>query len=101
MAEEPDDITIDPSPPPPAPRRNRRYGRWFVHGFLALWFVVALWNLYKPLPYGTHVRGPIIETPLAELRFLSDVTSADAFGVPVVRQQIFDRVLTMIGNARE
>jgi phosphatidylserine/phosphatidylglycerophosphate/cardiolipin synthase-like enzyme len=101
MAEEPDDIGIDPSPPPPEPIRKRRYGRWFFYGFLGLWLGVALWNLYKPLPAGTRVRGPIVETPLAELRFLSDVTSADAFGVPVVRQQIFDRVLAIVGNARE
>jgi hypothetical protein len=101
MAAEPDDITPDPSPPPPEPRRTRHYGRWFFYGFLGLWLAVALWNLYKPLPPGTRVRGPIIETPLAELNFLSDVTSADAFGVPVVRQQIFERVLGMIGNARE
>ena len=58
MAEEPDDTTIDPSPPPPAPRRNRRYGRWFVYGFLALWLVVALWNLYKPLPDGMQRARP-------------------------------------------
>ncbi len=101
MAEEPDDVGIDPSPPPPEPVRKRRYGRWIFRGFLGLWLAVALWNLYKPLPDGTRVRGPIVETPLAEVRFLSDVTGADAFGAPVVRQQIFDRVFAMIGNARE
>ena len=101
MAVEPDELTPDPSPPPPEPRRNRRYGRWFLYSFLGAWLVVALWNLYKPLPPGTHVRGPIVETPLAGLRFLNDVTGADEFGVPVVHQQIFDRVIGMIGNARE
>ncbi len=101
MADEPDEIGIDTSPPPAAPVRRRRYGRWIFRGFLVLWLAVGLWNLYKPLPPGMRVRGPIVETPLTELRFLSDVTSADAFGVPVVRQQIFDRVFAMIGNARE
>ncbi len=101
MADEPDEIGIDTSPPPPAPVRKRRYGRWIFRGFLVLWLAVGLWNLHKPLPPGMRVRGPIVETPLTELRFISDVTSADAFGVPVVRQQIFDRVFAMIGNARE
>ena len=43
----------------------------------------------------------IVETPLNQLQFLIDVTSADVFGAPVVRQQIFDAVLALIGEARE
>jgi len=101
MAEEPDATTIDPSPPPAAPLRKRRFARKFFYGFLALWLAVALWNLYKPLPAGMHVRGPIVETPINQLQFLTDVTSADAFGAPVVRQQTFDALLKLIGDARE
>jgi hypothetical protein len=101
MAEEPDGTPIDPSPPQSAPRRKRRWGRLFFYGFLSLWLLVALWNLYKPLPDGVSVRGAIVDTPLTQLRFLSDVTSADVFGAPVVRQQIFDAVLALIGDARE
>ena len=86
--------------PPPVPRRKRRLGRLFAYGFLALWLLVALWNLYKPLPDGMSVRGPIVETPLHQLQFLTDVTGADAFGAPVVRQQIFDAVLKIIGEAQ-
>ena len=73
----------------------------FVYGFLALWVTVALWNLFKPLPAGVSVRGAIVDTPLSDLRFLYDVTGADVFGAPVVRQQIFDSVLALVGNARE
>jgi phosphatidylserine/phosphatidylglycerophosphate/cardiolipin synthase-like enzyme len=101
MAEEPDESLPDPSPPPSAPRQKRRLGRLFFRGFLALWALVALWHLFKPLPDGTSVRGPIVETSLADLRFLSDVTSADAFGTPVARQQIFDSVLALVSEARE
>ena len=101
MAEEPDETFPDPSPPPPAPRQRRRLGRLLFRGFLGLWALVALWNLFKPLPEGTSVRGPIVETPVADLRFLSDVTSADVFGAPVARQQIFDSVLTLVSEARE
>jgi phosphatidylserine/phosphatidylglycerophosphate/cardiolipin synthase-like enzyme len=101
MAEEPDDTPIDASPPPQAKRRKRRLGKLFVYGFLGLWLAVATWNLWKPLPDGVSVRGEIVETPLSQLRFLHDVTGADAFGVPVVRQQIFDSVLALIASARE
>jgi phosphatidylserine/phosphatidylglycerophosphate/cardiolipin synthase-like enzyme len=102
MAEEPEGTPIDPSPPPEAPpRRKRRPGRLFAYGFLSVWLAVSLWNLYKPLPAGVSVRGTIVDTPLTQLQFLADVTGADAFGVPVVRQQIFDAVLALIGDARE
>ncbi|MEJ0085931.1 MAG: phospholipase D-like domain-containing protein [Pseudomonadota bacterium] len=101
MAEEPDATPIDPSPPPVAPPRKRRLGRKLFYGFLALWAAVALWNLYKPLPAGVSIRGAIVETPLAQLQFLADVTSADSFGAPVIRQQIFDAMLKVIGEARE
>jgi phosphatidylserine/phosphatidylglycerophosphate/cardiolipin synthase-like enzyme len=101
MAEEPDESLPDASPPPRAPRPKRRLGRLFLYGFLGLWSSVALWNLFKPLPDGTSVRGSIVETPLADVGFLSDVTSADAFGAPVSRQRIFDSILTLVSEARE
>ena len=101
MAEEPEETPIDTSPPPQAPRRKRRLGRLFAYGFLTLWALTALWNLFKPLPDGVSVRGTIVETPLNQLQFLNDVTSADVFGAPVVRQQIFDSVIGLIGQARE
>src|SRR6186997_2006286 len=101
MAEEPEESLIDTSPPPPAPRRKRRFGRLFAYGFLGLWLLTALWNLFKPLPHGVSVRGTIVETPLEQLKFLNDVTGADVFGAPVVRQQIFDSILGTIGEARQ
>jgi phospholipase D-like protein len=101
MAEEPEATPIDPSPPPQAPRRKRRLGRLFFYGFLGLWTLTALWNMFKPLPDGVSIRGTIFETPLGELQFLNDVTGADVFGAPVVRQQIFDSVIALVGQARE
>jgi HKD family nuclease len=101
MAEEPEATPIDPSPPPTTPPHKRRLGRLFFYGFLALWLLVALWNLFKPLPDGVSVRGEIVDTPLNQMRFLADVTGADVFGAPVVHQQIFDAVLALIGEARE
>jgi phosphatidylserine/phosphatidylglycerophosphate/cardiolipin synthase-like enzyme len=101
MADEPDETPIDPSPPPPEIRRRRPVGRLVFYGFLGLWCVVALWNLYKPLPDGTSVRGAVVETPLGQVQFLTDVTGADVFGAPVLRQQIFDAMLAMVAQARQ
>jgi hypothetical protein len=101
MAEEPGATPIDPSPPPQAAPRKRRWGRLIGYGFLFLWLSVATWNLFKPLPDGVSIRGSIVSTPLADLQFFSDVTSADVYGERVVRQQIFDEVLRVIGQARE
>jgi len=101
MADWPDATPIDPSPPPQVVPPRRRRGRWLGYGFLALWAVVALWNLYKPLPAGVGIRGAVVDTPLTDLRFLRDVTSADVFGEPVVDQQIFDAMLRVIAEARE
>jgi phosphatidylserine/phosphatidylglycerophosphate/cardiolipin synthase-like enzyme len=101
MADEPDATPIDPSPPPAERRRNWRIRGVLKYTFLTLWVLVALWNLYKPLPAGTRVRGEVIETPLEQLRFLADVTSADVFGAPVVRQEIFDEMLGTIAAARQ
>jgi hypothetical protein len=97
----PEEIGIDPSPPPPEPQEKRRWGRRVAYAFVAVWVLVAAWNLFKPLPEGTRVRGEIVETPLSDVHFLADVTTADAFGAPVVRQQIFDAMFKLIGDARE
>jgi phosphatidylserine/phosphatidylglycerophosphate/cardiolipin synthase-like enzyme len=101
MADWPDATPIDPSPPPQAAPRKRRRARWLAYGFLGLWSLVALWNLFKPLPAGVGTRGAVVSTPLSDLQFLRDLTSADVFGEPVVNQQIFDAMLRTVGEARE
>jgi phosphatidylserine/phosphatidylglycerophosphate/cardiolipin synthase-like enzyme len=103
MADEPDDeeIGIDPSPPPPEPRQKRRWGRRIAYAFLLAWSAVGAWNVFKPLPDGMRVRGEIVDTPLADVHFLADVTTADPFGAPVVRQQIFDAMFKLVGEARQ
>jgi hypothetical protein len=52
------------------------------------------------LPPGTHVTSPVCTVPAAGLAFLADITTADAFGRPVVSQGIFDAVLGLIAGAR-
>jgi phosphatidylserine/phosphatidylglycerophosphate/cardiolipin synthase-like enzyme len=100
MADEFDESPIDTSPPPEEKPRNWHVGRLLFYGFLALWLTVALWNVYKPMPNGTSVRGDVVETPLDQLHFLADVTGADVFGAPIVEQQIFDAMLRVIGQAQ-
>ena len=101
MAETPDEILPDPSPPPAEVRRKWPVGRLVFYGFLLVWAGTALWNLFKPLPNGTSVRGEVVETPLEQLRYLTYVSGADVFGAPVVRQEIFDAMLRMVGEARQ
>ena len=101
MADVPDEPLIDPSPPPAEKRRNWHVRRLVFYGFLAVWALVALWNVFKPLPDGTRVRGEVVDTPLEQVEFLSDVSGADVFGAPVVRQQIFDAMLATVREARQ
>ena len=101
MADVPDESPIDTSPPPPEVRRRWPVGRLVFYGFLALWAIVAVWNLWKPLPDGMRVRGEVVETPLNQIQFLADVTGADVFGAPIVRQQIFDSMLARVAEARQ
>ena len=101
MAETPDETLIDPSPPPVEIRRQWPVGRLAFYGFLVVWAALATWQLHKPLPNGTSVRGEVVETPLSQLQFFADVSGADVFGAPVVRQEIFDAMLRMIADARQ
>src|SRR5262245_48495600 len=101
MADEPDETSIDPSPPPAEKPRQWRVGRIAFHVFLAAWLGVALCNVFKPMPEGTRVRGEIDATPLNQMQFLADVTGADVFGAPIVDQEIFDAMLRVISSAKQ
>lgn len=47
-----------------------------------------------------HVAGAYHDVPTSSLRFLSDVTAADAFGQRLVTQSIFDAQLALIAEAQ-
>jgi phosphatidylserine/phosphatidylglycerophosphate/cardiolipin synthase-like enzyme len=68
--------------------------------FFAACLAVAWWHTHKPLPPGTHVASPVCTVPATGLAFIADITTADAFGRPVVSQGIFDAVLGVIARAR-
>jgi phosphatidylserine/phosphatidylglycerophosphate/cardiolipin synthase-like enzyme len=55
----------------------------------------------KPLPPGTRLATPWQDVPADSVRLLVDLTTADAYGQPVVQQQIFDETLRLVANARQ
>ncbi len=78
--------------------------RWWLRILLAaalLWMLLALWHTHKPLPQGTHVAGPWVQTPVESLRFLADVSSADQQDSPRHERQIHPATLELIRNARD
>jgi phosphatidylserine/phosphatidylglycerophosphate/cardiolipin synthase-like enzyme len=84
-------------------RRKRR--RWVWRAvWLAVfgtWASVALWHARLPIPDGVRVDAPWQTVPAQDLRFLSDLTTADGYGRPVVSQEIFDETLRLIGASHE
>ena len=100
------DAATDPPPEPSPPPRGR--GAVWVRGtiraawlaLLAGWAALGAWHVYKPLPAGVHVAGAWQELPADEVRPLVDLTTADAFGQPVLQQQIFDETLRLIAGAQ-
>ncbi|MEZ5500954.1 MAG: phospholipase D-like domain-containing protein [Steroidobacteraceae bacterium] len=65
-----------------------------------VWAGTTLWHLHKPLPAGLHTDGAWQSVPADQLRFLADVTGADAYGQPIIRQEIFDEWFAVIARAR-
>ena len=50
---------------------------------------------------GLRVASPWTDSPAGDVRLLFDITAADAYGRPVVQQQIFDESLRLIATARD
>jgi phosphatidylserine/phosphatidylglycerophosphate/cardiolipin synthase-like enzyme len=79
-----------------------RKKRWYF--FLGLVFFgicflgVGLYNVYKPLPAGLSFAGQT--WPAAEISFYRDLTWVDPEGKRQCQQEIFDKILKMIGGAR-
>jgi phosphatidylserine/phosphatidylglycerophosphate/cardiolipin synthase-like enzyme len=76
--------------------------RFFIYAVLvaiAVLTIVAIYNVYKPLPDGVSYAGP--ERAVSHIRFLKDMTWADEEGRNHSQQEIFDTVLSMIGQAKK
>ena len=100
MTRQPDVSPIAEPAPPRRPIWARWRGRLVLAAVLALLGGVGYWHATKPLPPGTRVASPWTQTPASDVRLLIDLTAADAYGRPVVQQQIFDEALLMIREAR-
>ncbi|MBK6596915.1 MAG: phospholipase [Proteobacteria bacterium] len=90
---------------PPQVRRHRSRWRlpirWTLLLFVGLCAVSAAQHTFKDLPRGTAVSGAVVALPANDVRFLTDLTHADAYGRPVVKQEIFDAVLDVVAGARD
>jgi phosphatidylserine/phosphatidylglycerophosphate/cardiolipin synthase-like enzyme len=83
-------------PPPP----RRRWRRLLLLALLALWAGTAVWHTHKPLPAGTHTKSEWQVSPAANVSFIADITTADAYGRAAISQNIFDQVLTVVRGAQ-
>jgi phosphatidylserine/phosphatidylglycerophosphate/cardiolipin synthase-like enzyme len=106
-AQQPDATADDPSAGGVRGRRDNR-ARWRRHlkraawlAFLGAWAGLGAWHVIKPLPPGTRLATPWQDIPADSVRLLVDLTTADAFGQPVVQQQIFDESLRLVAEARQ
>lgn len=74
--------------------------RALLLALLGSWLAVAWWQARKPLPAGVRLTSPECPLPPAQLRFIADVTSADAWGRPAVSQGISEALLQVVREAR-
>lgn len=67
---------------------------------LLAWGGMAYWQLHKPLPSGTRVASDWIAVAPENLKFIADITNADAYSRPILSQAIFDETLSLVRAAR-
>lgn len=60
---------------------------------------MAIWQVSKPLPPGTHVSGAFVPVAAESLKLLTDVTSVDYRGTRASRQSIHAATLDLVRHA--
>jgi hypothetical protein len=75
--------------------------RLLLAALLLAWGAIALWQTQKRLSPGAHIAGAWQGLPAQELRFLRDLTAADATGAPLSERQIDAALLQMVAQARD
>ncbi len=80
--------------------RNKRLRIFLCLLFIGTCFLVGVggYNVYKPLPEGLSFAGPL--RSVDEIAFYRDLTWVDAEGRRRSQQEIFDKVIKMISEAR-
>jgi hypothetical protein len=78
--------------------------RWVPRALFAAlfvtWCATVGWQTAKQLPPGLRVAGAFHEVPTSSLRFLTDVTAADAFGQRLMTHTVFDATLKLVNEAQ-
>ena len=80
-------------------QRWRTLLKWCVLTALLAWLGMMIYHSFKPLPQGISVAAPATE--VEQVRFLADLTWVDDDDVRTTDQQIFDRILELIGQAEQ
>lgn len=79
---------------------RKRVLRWIGGALLGAWLGVIAWQTLKPLPPGVVVESGWTALHDGDAQFLRDITAADAYGHPLVDQQIFDAAFALIAEAQ-
>src|ERR1700761_6113095 len=85
----------------PATRRSRVWKQAIFWALALLWAGIAYWQTNKALPAGVHVDSGWYPVKPAEVTFIADITSADAYGRQNSSQAIFDEVLNAVRSAHK
>lgn len=80
---------------------RQRAGRLVLLATLSIWLITAFWHTHKSIPDGARVESPWYTAPTDNTTFIADITTADAYGRPVVSHAIFDEVFQIVASARE
>ncbi|HWW21641.1 MAG TPA: phospholipase D-like domain-containing protein [Steroidobacteraceae bacterium] len=79
--------------------------RWLLRlialTLLVAWIGSTLWHSDRRLPPGIHIGGSWENMPVSQIRFLRDLSAADASGAPLSERQIDAELQRMIEGARE
>jgi hypothetical protein len=79
----------------------RWFSRWLALALLLAGTGSTLWHSYKRLPPGMHIAGSWQSTLTNDVKFMRDLSAADATGAPLNERQIDAEVLRMVARARE
>jgi phosphatidylserine/phosphatidylglycerophosphate/cardiolipin synthase-like enzyme len=80
---------------------RQRAGRLLLLAALSIWLATAFWHTHKSLPQGTRVASQWYTVAPGGTTFIADITTADAYGRPILSHAIFDEVLQIVRSARE